>query len=376
MWRALLQVFLSCPVDVGLVPFCDGYNQGLCFAPGRRPAPSSSPCSHCFDDAPNRFPNVSTKGRGYQIRAMTEGPEGWEELRKVSVWQTTAALQQEMEAKMIKAREEMVAARSRKERKEKTAFCTWNTLFDCSARSSRRLLLPSHAKERLCAVLSTKTYIPSPDSHYRNSPMLLLCLAASQAGDKESEDRRAAGGELGMEGQEGEGEEHAKATTTVMVGGAAASEIRGSRSGDRAAAMMRGSGGFPGGKFAFVTDNHTNERLDPVEGSIVSLLVALHTCLLTSPSHYARGLPSYPPLLYCKAQFRMVHVGLERALTSRCPQITHPDRAHVFLSLEPWNSSSTIWCYRRGQRTGSAQGFRGGRGRERRRGWTRQEQQR
>lgn len=47
---------------------------------------------------------MSTKGRGYQIRAMTEGPEGWEELRKVSVWQTTAALQQEMEAKMIKAR--------------------------------------------------------------------------------------------------------------------------------------------------------------------------------------------------------------------------------------------------------------------------------
>lgn len=35
---------------------------------------------------------------------MTEGPEGWEELRKVSVWQTTAALQQEMEAKMIKVR--------------------------------------------------------------------------------------------------------------------------------------------------------------------------------------------------------------------------------------------------------------------------------
>ncbi|CAM9872209.1 unnamed protein product, partial [Ectocarpus sp. 8 AP-2014] len=51
------------------------------------------------------FPNVSAKGRGYQIRAMTKGPEGWEELRKVSVWQTTAALQQEMEAKMIKAEE-------------------------------------------------------------------------------------------------------------------------------------------------------------------------------------------------------------------------------------------------------------------------------
>lgn len=58
-----------------------------------------------FSRVRKRFPNVSAKGRGYQIRAMTEGPEGWEELRKVSVWQTTAALQQEMEAKMIKARE-------------------------------------------------------------------------------------------------------------------------------------------------------------------------------------------------------------------------------------------------------------------------------
>ena len=52
----------------------------------------------------SRFPNVSTKGRGYQIRAMANGVEGWEELRKVSVWQTAAALQLEMEAKMIKAR--------------------------------------------------------------------------------------------------------------------------------------------------------------------------------------------------------------------------------------------------------------------------------
>lgn len=52
----------------------------------------------------SRFPNVSAKGRGYQIRAMANGVEGWEELRKVSVWQTAAALQLEMEAKMIKAR--------------------------------------------------------------------------------------------------------------------------------------------------------------------------------------------------------------------------------------------------------------------------------
>lgn len=35
---------------------------------------------------------------------MTDGPEGWEALRKVSVWQTAAALQQEMEAKLMKVR--------------------------------------------------------------------------------------------------------------------------------------------------------------------------------------------------------------------------------------------------------------------------------
>lgn len=54
--------------------------------------------------AHTRFPNVSAKGRGYQIKAMADGPEGWEELRKVSVWQTAAALQQEMDAKLNKVR--------------------------------------------------------------------------------------------------------------------------------------------------------------------------------------------------------------------------------------------------------------------------------
>lgn len=51
-----------------------------------------------------RFPNVSAKGRGFQIRAMSEGPEGWDDLRKVSIWQTTAALQKEMKAKTNKER--------------------------------------------------------------------------------------------------------------------------------------------------------------------------------------------------------------------------------------------------------------------------------
>lgn len=31
---------------------------------------------------------------------MTEGPDEWQELRKVSVWQTAAALQEEMETKL------------------------------------------------------------------------------------------------------------------------------------------------------------------------------------------------------------------------------------------------------------------------------------
>lgn len=71
----------------------------------------------------------------------------------------------------------------------------------------------------------------------------------SQAGEKESEERGAAGGDPDVEGQEDDEEEHAKATMTAMtVGGAAAGEMGGSRSGDRAAVAMGGSGGFPGGK--------------------------------------------------------------------------------------------------------------------------------
>ncbi|CAM9281861.1 unnamed protein product [Pylaiella littoralis] len=139
----------------------------------------------------SRFPNVSTKGRGYQIRAMTEGPEGWEELRKVSVWQTTAALQQEMEAKMIKAR---------------------NWLGDIFF-----------------------------------------------AGEKETRERCAAGGEEDRGRREGEEEEEeeeeqAKAATTMAGEGTAAnvngmggSRAGGRAGGDRAATAVGGSGGgFPG----------------------------------------------------------------------------------------------------------------------------------
>jgi hypothetical protein len=42
----------------------------------------------------SRFPDVSGKGRGYQIQAHAEGLPEWPELRKVSVWQTVGALEQ------------------------------------------------------------------------------------------------------------------------------------------------------------------------------------------------------------------------------------------------------------------------------------------
>ena len=48
----------------------------------------------------SKFPNVSGKGRGYQIRAYDNGVDGWKSLRKVSVWQTSAAMQKEMEGRI------------------------------------------------------------------------------------------------------------------------------------------------------------------------------------------------------------------------------------------------------------------------------------
>lgn len=50
----------------------------------------------------SRFPDVSLKGRGYQIRSAGNGREDWRELRKVSIWQTAAGLQREMEARLAK----------------------------------------------------------------------------------------------------------------------------------------------------------------------------------------------------------------------------------------------------------------------------------
>ena len=42
----------------------------------------------------SRFPDVSGKGRGYQIQALKSGLPEWPELRKISVWQTVGALEE------------------------------------------------------------------------------------------------------------------------------------------------------------------------------------------------------------------------------------------------------------------------------------------
>lgn len=42
----------------------------------------------------SRFPDVSGKGRGYQLQAFNEGVDEWPELRKLSIWQTIGALEQ------------------------------------------------------------------------------------------------------------------------------------------------------------------------------------------------------------------------------------------------------------------------------------------
>lgn len=47
----------------------------------------------------SRFPDVSGKGRGYQLEACSEGTHDWPELRKVSIWQTISALEQEFREK-------------------------------------------------------------------------------------------------------------------------------------------------------------------------------------------------------------------------------------------------------------------------------------
>lgn len=43
----------------------------------------------------SRFPDVSAKGRGYQLASYPNGLENWEALRKITIWQTVSSLEQE-----------------------------------------------------------------------------------------------------------------------------------------------------------------------------------------------------------------------------------------------------------------------------------------
>jgi len=47
----------------------------------------------------SRFPDISAKGRGYQIQAYEDGMPEWPGLRKISIWQTVNALEQEFREK-------------------------------------------------------------------------------------------------------------------------------------------------------------------------------------------------------------------------------------------------------------------------------------
>jgi hypothetical protein len=65
----------------------------------------------------SRFPDISGKGRGYQLESFGDGTEDWPELRKVSIWQTIGALEQEFKEKTAvmaeakRAADERAAAR-------------------------------------------------------------------------------------------------------------------------------------------------------------------------------------------------------------------------------------------------------------------------
>jgi hypothetical protein len=50
----------------------------------------------------SRFPDVSAKGRGYQLQSYPEGIEGWPSLRRVTIWQTVAALEVEFRERAAK----------------------------------------------------------------------------------------------------------------------------------------------------------------------------------------------------------------------------------------------------------------------------------
>lgn len=57
----------------------------------------------------SKFPDVSQKGRGYQIQVYPEGSSDWPSLRKVSIWQSKYAMEEEMEERLAKAEEARAA---------------------------------------------------------------------------------------------------------------------------------------------------------------------------------------------------------------------------------------------------------------------------
>ena len=61
----------------------------------------------------SRFPDVSAKGRGYQLQSYPEGIEGWPSLRRVTIWQTVAALEMEFRERAAKFAEAKRLAESR-----------------------------------------------------------------------------------------------------------------------------------------------------------------------------------------------------------------------------------------------------------------------
>lgn len=50
----------------------------------------------------SKFPDVSAKGRGYQLHSYPQGVDGWEHLRKVTIWQTVSALEEEFKDRAAK----------------------------------------------------------------------------------------------------------------------------------------------------------------------------------------------------------------------------------------------------------------------------------
>lgn len=54
----------------------------------------------------SRFPDVSGKGRGYQLASYQDGISDWPALRKVTVWQTVSALEEEFRERVSKFAQE------------------------------------------------------------------------------------------------------------------------------------------------------------------------------------------------------------------------------------------------------------------------------